>query len=85
MPPASATNEAPDDEGIDRNGEGDEQDADGVGAHSQLLEDSHEQNECDEPASIRCVDLGQVIDKAGFVGHFPPLFLKPGFVVDLVL
>ena len=77
----------PPDGGVDDDGERDEQDADGVGADSPLLEDGHDADEDDEPARVHAVDLGQVVDEAPLHFHdrVPPsvVFGHAAFAVDL--
>ena len=65
----------PADAGIDEHGKGDEQDTDGIGAHPQLLQDRHQDDEGDKTACVHPVDLGQIIDKGVFHCFSPcPLF-----------
>ena len=77
--------------GVDDDGEGDEQDADGVGAETELLQHGHEADENDEAARIQAVNLREVVDKrpphCEHAHDASPLFFfgHAAFAVDTVL
>src|SRR3546814_4731954 len=62
----------PADDGVDDDGEGDEENADDVGGDAELLEDRHQDYEEDEAAGVEPVDAAEIVGEFTLQSHDSP-------------